>query len=134
MATCLASKNDPGLLREQQGAFGLINANGGILSKHSVGIYSTTPYATTHPDHPTEWRTIDCTSRLQRERELHPQRVVPQSTGACEGSVKSFTLIYARDGTPQRAVAVGDILDGPHASGRFLGGKNVGGGGFLIIN
>ena len=109
------------LLRDHQGDFGLINANGGVFSKHSVGIYSTTPYATTHPDHPSEWRSIDCASRLKHERELHPQRTVPETLQEpCEGVVRSFTLVYARDGTAQRAIAVGDVVDGPHASARFL--------------
>eukprot|EP01047_Picozoa_sp_COSAG01_P051190 COSAG01_NODE_5252_length_4381_cov_2.023343_2_plen_75_part_00 len=35
-------------LRSQPGSYGLVYANGGMMTKHSVGIYSTRPWASTH--------------------------------------------------------------------------------------
>ncbi|GAY14514.1 acetyl-CoA acetyltransferase [Mycobacterium sp. shizuoka-1] len=40
-------------MRDKPGAFGLVGANGGVMSKYSVGIYSTTPVGWT-PDRSTQ--------------------------------------------------------------------------------
>lgn len=33
------------LLRARPGGYGLVTANGGLLSRHATGIYSTTPFS-----------------------------------------------------------------------------------------
>jgi hypothetical protein len=44
-------------LRSQPGSYGLVYANGGMMTKHSVGIYSTRPWASTHSG--GAWRRVD---------------------------------------------------------------------------
>ena len=43
-------------MREPPGQFGLVGANGGIMSKYSVGVYSTTP-ADWKPDRSAQLQT-----------------------------------------------------------------------------
>ena len=51
-------------LRRRRGQFGFVGANGGIMSKYSVGIYSTEP---------VEWRT-DRSKVLKEEITALPRR------------------------------------------------------------
>lgn len=104
-------------LRKRPGAFGLVTANGGYVTKHSAGIYSTTPYAATHPGQPS-WRRRDpeeLQRRLQAEAVEVPVATVAE--GRCR--VESYTVEYGREG-PTRAVVVGRLLAGPSAGQRFI--------------
>lgn len=51
-------------MRSQPGAFGLVTANGGIMNKYSVGVYSTMP----HRGSPTTALSCAPRSRLRRRR------------------------------------------------------------------
>ncbi|HZZ51298.1 MAG TPA: acetyl-CoA acetyltransferase [Pseudonocardia sp.] len=88
--------------RAQPGSYGLVGANGGLLSKYSVGVYSTTP-APLPPSRNTA---------LQAEIAGWP--VVPRSTQP-EGwatvetyTVESFAATYT--GTPGRARSHGVVV------------------------
>ena len=87
-------------LRENPGARGLITANGGYLTKHSFGVYSTTP--------PTrEFRWEDVQEAVDRE----PTRTaLVQWDGV--GSVESWTTPYDRDGNPEKAFLAVRTPDG----------------------
>jgi acetyl-CoA C-acetyltransferase len=78
-------------LRESPGSRGLITANGGYLTKHSFGVYSTTPPA-------GEFRWEDVQDAVDRE---------PTRTALVEwegvGSVESWTTPDDRDGKPEKA-------------------------------
>lgn len=78
-------------LRENPGARGLVTANGGYLTKHSFGVYSTTP-----PDAAFRWEDVQET--VDRE---------PTRTALVEwegvGTVESWTTPYDRDGNPEKA-------------------------------
>jgi acetyl-CoA C-acetyltransferase len=92
-------------LRRQPGAFGLVGANGGFLSKYSVGVYSTTP---------TPWRGFD-SADLQREIDAWPAPPLA-ADGDAEGEVETYTIDYqgsapkgiviARNAQQQRFVAM----------------------------
>ena len=73
-------------LREQPDAFGLVAANGGYLSKYSVGIYSAKP---------SDWHGFDSTD-LQAEIDGWPAPPAAPDD-ATQGTVETFTVDYGRD-------------------------------------
>src|SRR4029077_20127371 len=78
-------------LIESPGSLGLVTANGGFLTKHSMGIYGTRPPS-------TEFRWEDVQSEVDRE---------PTCTAIDEfddvGTVESWTAPFGRDGQPEKA-------------------------------
>jgi acetyl-CoA C-acetyltransferase len=92
-------------LRARPGAFGLVGANGGILSKYSAAVCSTAP---------APWRP-SASRELQQQVAAWPP--VPQATAADGPAViESWTVRYPRPGPPAGVVA--GRLDGSGA--RFL--------------
>jgi len=73
-------------LRARPGAFGLVAANGGYLSKYSVGVYSTKP---------SDWRGFD-SADLQAKIDAWPAPPAAPDD-ATEGTVETFTIDYGRD-------------------------------------
>ena len=91
-------------LRERPGAFGLVGANGGFLSKYSVGIYSTKA---------RDWRAFD-SQALQGEIDAWPApALTPEARGT--GTIQTYTIDYR--GKAPRALVVGALVDG---GGRFI--------------
>ncbi|MFC8042618.1 enoyl-CoA hydratase-related protein [Nocardia sp. NPDC057353] len=87
-------------LRRTPGGYGLVAANGGVLSKHSVGVYSTTPAP--FPD----------ASMAGPQAELDAVPAVPVVHRADGwGTVESWTASYGRDGTPS-GIVIGRLDDG----------------------
>ncbi|MCQ4365784.1 acetyl-CoA acetyltransferase [Mycobacterium gordonae] len=82
------------LLTANPGRRGLITANGGYLTKHSFGVYSTEPGT-------SEYRWEDVQSEVDRE---------PTTVGLVEwegtGTVESWTTPFDRDGQPEKAFLV----------------------------
>ena len=89
-------------LREAEGAFGLVAANGGFLSKYSVGVYSTKP---------SDWRGFDSTA-LQAE--VDGWAAPPLVDKPTAGTVETYTVDYSRE-TPSGVVVARDA-----AGARFL--------------
>jgi len=86
-------------LRRRPGAFGLVGANGGFLSKYSVGIYSTKA---------RDWRGFD-SQALQAEIDSWPAPVLaPAAHGA--GIIQTYTIDYS--GKAPRALVIGVLDDG----------------------
>lgn len=83
--------------RTAPGSVGFVGANGGMLSKYSVGIYSTTP---------VEWRADD-SAGLQDEIDSWP---APLQTHAADGwaTVESYTVKHDRTGN-RTATVVGRL-------------------------
>lgn len=79
-------------LRAAPGAYGLVAANGGYLSKYSVGIYSTRP---------SDWPGLT-SKAVQAEIDAWPAPQVVHGEG--EGVVETYTIDYAKD--PPRAFVV----------------------------
>jgi len=93
-------------LRAKPGSFGLLNANGWFVTKHSIGVYSTTP-----PNKP--WQREDPASyQAAIEDQVHPP-----FTETPEGSatVETYTVLHGRDGV-EKAIIIGRLEDGT----RFL--------------
>ncbi len=87
------------LLRARPGSFGLVTANGGLLSKHATGIYSTAPYfgkwAKPNPD--ADQAAVDSLAG-------------PDFTERPEGraKVETYTVCYRR-GVPERGIVIGRL-------------------------
>ena len=89
-------------LRAHPGDFGLLNANGWFVTKHSLGIYSTTP--------PSD--------RWQREKPAQYQDSILDQTspGFTEvpsgpASIETYTVLHSRKGV-ERALVIGRQQDG----------------------
>lgn len=91
--------------RRAPGSYGLVGANGGMLSKYSAGVYSTTA---------TEWRT-DRSAALQAEIDAWP---APQVAEAAQGAatVETYTVSHDRHGE-RTGIVVGRLDD---SDARFL--------------
>jgi acetyl-CoA C-acetyltransferase len=81
-------------LRAEPGAYGFVGANGGFLSKYSVGVYSTTP---------ARWTGFD-SARLQAEIDAWTAPP-PASAETLDGVVETFTIDYGRESHPGVVVA-----------------------------
>lgn len=90
-------------MRKVPGEFGLVGANGGILSKYSVGIYSTSP---------VEWQP-DRSARAQKQVADWPTETVTEQADGV-GSVETYT-VRRDDGRPT-GIIIGRLDDGS----RFL--------------
>lgn len=83
-------------MRSAPGQFGLIGANGGVMSKYSGGVYSTTPVG---------WKR-DRSAELQAQIDRWPaQRVTERADGP--GSIETYTV--RRDGGRLRGIIVGRL-------------------------
>jgi acetyl-CoA C-acetyltransferase len=85
-------------LRANPGTYGVVGANGGYLSKHSVGVFSTKPVE--------NWRPCDSVP-LQEAVDRLP---VPAFNHEPEGwaSIETYTLLYGKSGA-ETGVVVGRL-------------------------
>ncbi len=89
-------------LRAKPGTYGLLNANGWFITKHSLGIYSTTPVE-------GQW---------QRETPANYQQAVldvthPAFTETPDGkaTIETYTVLHGRQGV-ERGLVIGLLEDG----------------------
>jgi acetyl-CoA C-acetyltransferase len=90
-------------MRSAPGKFGLVGANGGILSKYSVGVYSTIP---------TEWKP-DRSAQLQAQIDDGPTVSVTESADG-DATVETYTV--RRDAGRPTGIIIGRLAD----DSRFL--------------
>jgi acetyl-CoA C-acetyltransferase len=94
-------------LRAHPGTFGLVTANGNYVTKHSFGVYSTTPF--TGP-----WRR-EPPDVLQRELDALPRATLsPAPEGAAR--IETYTVMHGKGG-PELAIAFGRLDESGH---RFI--------------
>ncbi len=88
------------LLRGKPGTFGLITANGGYLTKHATGVYSTEPFQ-------GNWKRED-PARYQSEVD---QLDYPSFTETPSGMarIETYTVCFKR-GVPYRGIVIGRQL------------------------
>lgn len=89
-------------LRADPGSVGLASGVGMHMTKHAVGVYSTTPGSPTPVDAAALQDAVDAD---------HPEREVVDAH-AGEATVAAYTVLHARSGEPERGVAVCDLPDG----------------------
>jgi acetyl-CoA C-acetyltransferase len=91
------------VLRRSAGAYGVCTANGGLITKHAVGVYSTAPPATgfrwTYPQ--------DGIDALPR-REVAGDYAGP-------ATVEAYTVMHSREGEPENGLAAVLVADGRRA-------------------
>jgi acetyl-CoA C-acetyltransferase len=83
-------------MRRTPGEFGLVGANGGILSKYSVGVYSTTP---------VEWKPDRSAALQVRVNNWPIQSVTENADGP--GTVETYTV--RRDGGRTTGIVIGRL-------------------------
>ena len=95
-----------GVLRDDPGSSGLCTANGGFITKHSIGVYSTDP-----PAHGFRWEDVqDEVDAVAPVREVVAEADAPVT-------VETWTVMHDRDGAPENAFAAVQLGDGTRAWG-----------------
>jgi acetyl-CoA C-acetyltransferase len=79
------------LLRESPNAIGMCTANGGVLTKHAIGVYSASPPR-------IAFRSTDVQDEIDREP---ARRITPEVEGSA--TLEAFTVRVDRDGQPTEA-------------------------------
>lgn len=87
-------------LRAAPGSLGLVTGNGWYLTKHSALVCSSAP-----PEKPGE-----------APEEAGPDAVTPVAVAEGAGVLETYTVLYDRDGAPERGIAIGRLETGS----RFL--------------
>ena len=93
-----------GLLRDDPGALGLITANGGYVTKHALGLYSTEP-----PEGGFRWADV------QEAVDALPRREVCETVDDTVGgtaTVESWVVQHDREVVPERVIASCLLDDG----------------------
>jgi acetyl-CoA C-acetyltransferase len=88
-------------LRADEGAVGLVTANGYYLTKHALGLYSTTP-----PAEGFKWESG------QAEVDASPTRAVAEPDWEGPVTVEAYTVLHERDGSPQLGIVGALTADG----------------------
>ncbi len=90
------------VLRNNPGKFGLLNGNGWFITKHSLGIYSTTPVK-------GDWKRESPAAYQQAVLdEAHPPFTESPSGNA---TIETYTVLHGREGV-ERALVIGQLDDG----------------------
>ena len=92
-------------LRSDEGSLGLVTANGGFLTKHAFGVYSTTPP-------PVAFRHAD----LQDEVDRLPSRDLAEVVDG-PVTVETSTVVHGRESKPEKAIVSCLLADGRRAWG-----------------
>jgi acetyl-CoA C-acetyltransferase len=93
-----------GVLRSDPGSLGLCTANGGYLTKHALGLYSTEPPA-------AGFRWADCQDEVDR---VPSTPAAPNHVGAVQ--VEGYTVMHGKEG-PERALFALRTPDGARTFG-----------------
>lgn len=93
-------------LREDPGSHALVTGNGGFLTKHAIGIYSTTP-----PSREFGYANV------QRAVDALPSRQLAETVEPGDGTVtvETSTVMHDRDSVPERAIFSTLLGDGRRA-------------------
>ncbi len=87
------------VVRSAPGSFGMVTANGNYLTKHSAGIYSTTPT-------PGPWRRED-PKKFQAELDAGPMRQVNTAPKGA-GTIETYCVTYGKE-APERGYVLGRL-------------------------
>ncbi len=90
-----------GLLREDAGAYGLCTANGGYVTKHAFGVYSSDPPASGHFRHAEPQAAVD---------ELPGRDLAEDYAGTV--TIETYTVMHDRENAPERALVACLTPDG----------------------
>lgn len=92
-----------GRLRDDPGSLGLVSGNGGFITKHAFGVYSTEPPAQGYR-HAEPQDEIDALPSVELADD--PEGPI---------TIEAWTVMHDRAGAPENALAVGRLDDGRRA-------------------
>jgi acetyl-CoA C-acetyltransferase len=95
------------VLRSDPGALGLVTANGGYVTKHALGLYSTEP-----PAGGFRWADVQDRVDALGGRELCES---VDDAAAGTATVESWVVVHDREGAPERVLAACLLDDGRRA-------------------
>ena len=90
------------VLRNDPGSFGLCSANGGFITKHAVGVYSTEP-----PEDAFKWSD----AQNEADRMTSPRDVAPEDYEG-DVTIETWTVMHNREGEPENGIAAALLPDG----------------------
>lgn len=94
-------------VRARPGSKGLVTANGGFLTKHAAGLYSTAP----SPAHDGRGWSREDPALYQAELDALPTPpVVREADG--DAVIETYTVAYGRSGEPEMGILFGRLGDG----------------------
>jgi acetyl-CoA C-acetyltransferase len=105
-------------LRRSKDAKGLVYANGGFMTKHSIGIYSTSKPSSMLDGR--KWVRADPRA-YQAEMEKNLPVVELTETAQGRGVVETYSVMHGNDGKPSDCTVIGTMLDGADQGKRFCG-------------
>jgi len=95
--------------RSAPGSYGLVGANGGIMSKYSVGVYSTTPAAWTPDNSKDRQAEIDTWSAPEQARYADgPATIETYTVSRARDGARTGIVVGRLDADGSRFVAKGD--------------------------
>jgi acetyl-CoA C-acetyltransferase len=94
-------------LRAHPGSFGMVTANGNYVTKHSFGVYSTTPFQ-------GRWRREN-PAALQSELDALPKAPLVENASG-PATIETYTVMHGKAG-PEFAVVIGRLSE---TGARFL--------------
>jgi acetyl-CoA C-acetyltransferase len=89
-------------LRDDAGAFGLCSANGGFITKHAIGVYSTEP-----PAGGFVWSD----AQEEADRLTQPREAAPEDYEG-DATIETWTVMHNREGEPENGIAAALLPDG----------------------
>ncbi|MEE4361982.1 MAG: acetyl-CoA acetyltransferase [Pseudomonadales bacterium] len=92
------------VLRAQPGAYGLVTANGGYLTKHSAGVYSTRRSPVPSTGNLPWLREDPAVYQAEIDRTPHPPL---DETPRGPARIETYTVVFGREATPELGIVVG---------------------------
>ncbi len=89
-------------VREKPGSMGLVTANGGYLTKHAAGLYSTTPTE-------GEWQRVDPATYQAKIDAMPRPTVVEEANG--HAVIETYTVLFGRSNEAEAAIVIGRLGD-----------------------
>lgn len=105
-------------VKKNPGTFGMVTANGGFLTEHALGIYSTEP-SPRPKSGDAPWQRVDPAIYQAKVDALSRPELVEEPNGSAV--IETYTVSFGRDGDPDLGLVVGRLGDSsdPNAP-RFL--------------
>ncbi len=89
-------------VRGKPGSIGLVTANGGYLTKHAAGIYSTTPTE-------GQWQRVDPATYQAKIDAMPRPTVIKEANG--DAVIETYTVLFGRTNEPEAAIVIGRLGD-----------------------
>lgn len=103
-------------LRAQPGKKGLITANGGYLTKHAIGLYSTEPTPVRTQERP--WRRLDPAAyQAKIDAQPHPEFA---AGGSGTAQIETYTVLFDRNNEATEGLVMTRLEDGRRTPAKVI--------------